>query len=112
MGVPCKGYFPAFCVTISITFAILQIFIISKATSIDRSFNLNRVLLRDIGIFPTIIMSCQQVRQVKKCNYSECFHKNKIVGRLSINCQLILAVGCSRYISSEQEMSMKYSKFG
>ena len=66
MGVPCKGYFPAFCVTISITFAILQIFLISKATSIDRSFNLNRVLLRDIGIFPTIIMSCQQGRQVRE----------------------------------------------
>ena len=86
-GLPTKGYFPALCIILSISFVILQILIVNKATSVDRSFNLNSVLLRDIGIFPTIIMSCQQVRQVKKCNYSECFHKNKIVGRLSINCQ-------------------------
>ena len=69
---------------INATFAILQIFIVSKATSVDRECNLNSVLLRDIGIFPTIIMSCQQVRQVReKCNYSECFHKNKIL----VGCQ-------------------------
>ena len=41
------------------------------------------MLLRDVGIFPTIIMSCQQGRQVKKCNYSEYFHKNKIL----VGCQ-------------------------
>ena len=83
-GVPTKGYFLALRVTISITFAILQVFIISKATSIDRSFNLNRVLLRDIGIFsynyPELPASKAGER---KCNYSECFHKNKTL----VGCQ-------------------------
>ena len=60
-GVPTKGYFLALCVIINATFAILQIFIVSKATSVDRSFNLNSVLLEDIGIFPTTIMNCQRV---------------------------------------------------
>ena len=43
-GVPTKGYFLALCIIINATFAILQIFVVNKATSVDRSFNLNSVL--------------------------------------------------------------------
>ena len=60
-GVPTKGYFLALCVIINATFAILQIFIVSKATSVDRSFNLNSVLFEGIGIFSTTIMACKPV---------------------------------------------------
>ena len=58
--IPTRGYFLALCVIINATFARLQIFIVSKATSVDRSFNLNSVLLIHWD-FPTTIMSCQQV---------------------------------------------------
>ena len=37
-GVPTKEHFLALCVIVNVTFAILQIFIVSKATSVDRSF--------------------------------------------------------------------------
>ena len=61
-GVPTKGYFLALCVMINATFAMLQIFIVSKATSVDRSFNLNSVLFEGIGIlFPITIMNCKPV---------------------------------------------------
>ena len=84
-GVPTKGYFLALCVIINATFAILQIFIVSKATSVDRSFNLNSVLLEDIGVSYNY-HELPASEQVKKCNYSGCSTKQDN-GRLSINCQ-------------------------
>ena len=59
-GIPTKGYFLALCVIINATFARLQIFVVNKVTSVDRSFNLNSVLLIHWN-FPTTIMNCQRV---------------------------------------------------
>ena len=95
-GVPTKGYFLALCIIINATFAILQIFVVNKATSVDRSFNLNSVLWT--LEFSYNYHELPASEQVKKCNYSGSSIKQGN-GRLSINCQWILAVGCSVYIS-------------